>query len=312
MRSRRILPIAVLSALLLAAPASANFRVGLSEQNPQMCGSPTWQALKLKRTRYIVPWDWYRYRTQNAEVAFFMTTARQARQDVLVTFAADRSCYVNGRYRHIKKCRAPSQRSYRNAVKRFIKAYPWVKTYSVWDEVNHHSQPTYRNPRLAAKYYLTLRKVAKRKTIVAADVLDQSDAASYLRRFVRFSHNKGRIFGLHNYEDVNYHRSRGLKAVLRTVRGQVWLTETGGIVKFKPHFPTNQARAARAIKYMFSQAKFYNRHRSGMRSKVTRLYDYRWFGDKKSARFDAGLVEPNGKARKTLTAFKRGIKGRLR
>jgi hypothetical protein len=49
-----------------------------------------------------------------------------------------------------------------------------------------------------------------------------------------------------------------------------------------------------------------------MRSKVTRLYDYRWFGDTKSARFDAGLVEPNGKARKTLTAFKRGLKGRLK
>jgi hypothetical protein len=72
------------------------------------------------------------------------------------------------------------------------------------------------------------------------------------------------------------------------------------------------SRAARAIKLMFSQAKYYNKHRRGMRSKVTRLYDYRWFGDTKSARFDAGLVEPNGKARKTLTAFKRGIKGRLK
>jgi Glycosyl hydrolase catalytic core len=312
MRSRLILPIAVLSALLLAAPASANFRVGLSEQNPQMFSEPAWQALHLKRVRYIVPWDWYKSRGQRSEVEFFMGTAHLFNQDVLATFTADRSCYVHGRYRHIKKCRAPSQKAYASAVKRFIKTYPWVKTYSVWNEANHHSQPTYRNPRLAAKYYLTMRKVAKRKTIVAADVLDQSDAGSYLRRFLHFTHNKGRIFGLHNYEDVNYHRSRGLKAVLRVVPGEVWLTETGGIVKFKPHFPRNLSRASRAINLMFSQAKFYNKRRHGMRSKVTRVYDYRWFGDKKSARFDAGLVEPNGKARKTLTAFKRGIRGRLR
>jgi len=312
MRSRLILPIAVLSALLLAAPASANFRVGLSEQNPQMFLQPAWQALKLKRVRYIVPWDWYKFRGQNAEVVSFMTMAHAAHQDVLLTFSADRSCYVNGRYRHIKKCRAPSQKTYASSVKRFIRTYPWVKTYAVWNEANHHSQPTYRNPRLAAKYYLTMRKAAKRKTIVAADVLDQGDAGSYLRRFLHFTHGKGRIFGLHDYEDVNYHRSTGLKAVLRVAPGQVWLTETGGIVKFKPHFPRNLSRAAGAIKLMFSQAKFYNKHRHGMRSKVTRIYDYKWFGEKKSARFDAGLVEPNGKARKTLTAFKRGIRGRLR
>jgi putative glycosyl hydrolase len=219
---------------------------------------------------------------------------------------------VNGRYKRVKKCRAPSQKAYASAVKRFIKTYRWVKTYSVWNEVNHHSQPTYRNPRLAAKYYLTMRKVAKGKTIVALDVLDQSDAGSYLRSFLRFTHNKGRIFGLHNYEDVNYHRSRGLKAVLRVAPGEVWLTETGGIVKFKPHFPRNVSRAARAINLMFRQANFYNKRRHGMRSRVTRVYDYRWFGDKRSARFDAGLVEPDGTARKTLTAFKRGIKDRPR
>src|SRR3954452_16182317 len=91
MRSRLILPIAVLSALLLAAPASANFRVGLSEQNPQMFLQPAWQALKLKRVRYIVPWDWYKYRGQRSEVEFFMGTARLFKQDVLATFTADRS-----------------------------------------------------------------------------------------------------------------------------------------------------------------------------------------------------------------------------
>src|SRR5689334_12094378 len=128
MRSRLILPIAVLSALLLAAPASANFRVGISEQNGLMFASPAWKALKLKRVRYLVPWDWYQYRGQRAEVVGYMAAARQAHQDVLVTFTADRSCYVNGRYRRTKKCRAPSQKAYGASVKRFLRNYKWVKT----------------------------------------------------------------------------------------------------------------------------------------------------------------------------------------
>jgi hypothetical protein len=312
MRFRRTLPIAVLAALVLAAPASANFRVGLSEQNPAVFASPLWKPLKLKRVRYIVPWDWYKNAGQNAQVVSFMRTARAAKQDVLLSFNADRSCYVNGRYRHVKKCRAPSQKVYGAAVKRFIKAYPWVKTYAPWNEENHVSQPTHGNPRLAAAYYATMRKVAKHKTVMAADLLDQSDVGSYIVRFLRYSHGKGRIWGLHNYEDVNRHRATGLKTVLRLAPGQVWLTETGGIVTFKPHFPTSSSRAAKATKYMFSQAKTYSKRRRGNRSKVTRLYVYRWFGEKKGARFDAGLVNPNGSPRKAFAVFKQGIKGRPR
>jgi hypothetical protein len=312
MRSRWILPIAVLAALVLVVPAEANYRVGLSEQNPKVFNSPAWQSLKLKRVRYIVPWNWYKNGGQNAEVQFFMNTARAFKQDVLVTFSADRSCYRNGRYSRSKKCRAPSQKTYSSAVKRFIRAYSWVKTYAPWNEENHVSQPTHNNPRLAARYYATMLKAAKHKTVLAADLLDQSDLGGYITRFLHFSHGKGRIWGLHNYEDVNRHRSRGLKTMLRLAPGQVWLTETGGIYKFLPNFKTSQSRQVRATKYMFSLAKTYSKRRHGNRSKVTRLYVYRWFGDKKSARFDAGLVDVNGKPRKAFTTFKRGIRGKLR
>jgi hypothetical protein len=312
MRSRWILPIAVLAALVLVAPAEANYRVGLSEQNPALFDSAAWKSLKLKRVRYIVPWDWYKNRGQNGEVDSFMVTAHAAKQDVLVTFSADRGCYVKGRYRGTKKCKAPSQKTYSSAVKRFIKAYPWVKTYAPWNEENHVSQPTHHNPRLAARYYATMLKAAKRRTVLAADLLDQSDLGSYISRFLHYSHGKGRIWGLHNYEDVNRHRSRGLQTMLRLAPGQVWLTETGGIYKFLPSFKTSQSRQVTATKYMFSLAKTYSKRRHGNRSKVTRLYVYRWFGDKKSARFDAGLVDLNGKPRKAFTTFKNGIKGKLR
>src|SRR5215217_1860351 len=90
MTFRRILPIALLLSLLAAAPAAAKYRVGLGEQNQAMFDSPAWQSLKLKRLRYLVPWDYARHRGQRDEVDYFMFKARQARQDVLVTFTARR------------------------------------------------------------------------------------------------------------------------------------------------------------------------------------------------------------------------------
>ena len=48
-----------------------------------MFSSPAWQDLRLKRVRYLVPWDWART-GQEAEVVAFMAAARARRQDVLV------------------------------------------------------------------------------------------------------------------------------------------------------------------------------------------------------------------------------------
>ena len=86
---------------------------------------------------------------------------------------------------------------------------------------------------------------------MAADVLDSSDVKSYLRKFLRASKGKGRIWGLHNYKDVNRRQSKGVKNVLSVVKGKVWLTETGGIVNFKPSFTPRPKRAASRTKYMF-------------------------------------------------------------
>src|SRR5918998_1098205 len=109
MRYRLILPIAALLAALVAVPAAqAKVRVGLSEQNPAMFAEKNWAQLKLKRVRYILPWDYAKDEFNRAEVTTFMNGARTNRQDVLVTFTATRGCFNNNRYSKRKKCRAPS------------------------------------------------------------------------------------------------------------------------------------------------------------------------------------------------------------
>jgi hypothetical protein len=311
MRIRLVLIAAALLGLVVATPASATYRVGLGEQHPQMFDQPAWQSLKLKRVRYLVPWDYAKHRGQRDAVSTYMTAARAHGQDVLVTFTARSGCYsAKGRYSKKKACRAPSTNAYRKAFLGFDKAYPWVKTYSAWNEINHKSQPTFKSPRKAAGYYNVLRRYTRSRKFkaMAADMLDTGNLARYLRSFKRYAKGSPRLWGLHNYGDVNRKRTTFTKLMLRSVPGEVWLTETGGIVKLLPSFKRSTSRAAARTKLMFQLANRYSKRRAGMRSKITRLFVYTYYGERRSARFDAGLVNPDGSKRPAYKVFARNAR----
>ncbi len=278
--------------------------MGIGEQKPEMFASASWRALALERVRYLVPWDW-----QPADVGPFMQAARAHGQDVLVTFTARRGCYDGRRYSRAASCRAPGAAAYRRTVRAFDDAYPWVRVYSAWNEVNHVSQPTYRRPWLAARYYAVLRSMARRRhfRVMAADVLDTSNLRSYLRGFRKRAPGRPRLWGLHNYQDVNRRTSGDTREMLRMVRGEVWMTETGGIVKFgnSPQFAYSEVRAANRTRWMFRLAGRYDERRRGLRSRITRLYAYRWYGEPPGAHFDAGLVDPDGSPRRAYSVFRR-------
>jgi hypothetical protein len=298
----------LISALLVVPAAEAKYRVGVSEQSASMFSSARWQSLKLKRVRYIVPWDFSRHADEVAAVADYMNRAHAARQQVLVTFTAARGCWNGTRYSRSVACRAPSAAAYRASFRAFDSLYPWVKTYSAWNEVNHASQPTARKPKLAVRYYEVLRKDARarRFKVMAADVLDTSNMRSYLRKFLRQAKGSPRLWGLHNYQDVNYRTSGDTRRLLATVPGEVWLTETGGLVKFNgKRFRYSEARAANRTKWLFKLAGRYDSRRPGLRSKITQVYDYKWFGEARGAHFDSGLVNPDGTPRKAFPVFRK-------
>lgn len=308
MAFRFLLPLTLLAALLVVpSAASAKYRVGIGEQKPAMFDEERWQDLNLKRVRYIVPWDFAKHEYQQAEIAAFMTRARAERQDVLVAFTAPRGCWDGRRYERRKACRAPSKKAFRKAFKAFDGAYPWVRTYSAWNEVNHKSQPTYKKPSLAVRYYDVLRVYAKRRKfrVMAADVLDTANMRGYLRSFLRKAKGSPRLWGLHNYQDVNRRTFADTRVMLDTVPGEVWLTETGGLVKFLPSFKRSTKRAKNRTEWMFKLANRYDSRQPGMRSKITRLFVYKWYGEKRSARFDAGLMNPSGTPRKAFSVFRK-------
>jgi hypothetical protein len=310
MAFRKMLPLMLLAMLVVVPSAEAKYRVAVGDQSAAMFDSARWQSLKLKRTRYLVPWDWNKSAAQTAETTAYMNRARAAGVQVLVSFTAHRSCWNGRRYSKSRVCRAPSAKAYRSSFRAFDNAFPWVKTYSAWNEINHASQPTYKNPGLAVRYYDVLRKQARARKfqVMAADILDTSNMRRYLQSFLRKAKGKPRLWGLHNYQDVNRRTSADTRLMLSMVPGQVWLTETGGIVKFES-FRYSPKRAANRTKWMLKLANRYDSRQRGLRSKVTQLLVYRWFGEPtRAARFDAGLVNANGSPRPAYRVFAKAAK----
>ena len=188
---------------------------------------------------------------------------------------------------------------FRAAFDAFHKRYPDVKDYAPWNEINHVSQPTARSPQRAAEYYNVVKARCEDCTVLAGDVLDQAGMTRYVKQYQRHLDGEPEIWGLHNYADTNRFRTSGLRDLLRTVKGDVWLTETGGIVKFGRNFPRDEKRAARSITFALKLARDNER--------VKRVYLYNWTGAQPDARFDSGLIGSDGTARPGYDALKAAL-----
>jgi hypothetical protein len=263
-------------------------QVAISDQHAETFTDPLFQQLELEHARLIVPWDALRVGSDRASVDAWMAAAQASGIRPLVSFSHS---WVHPR-------KLPGVREFRRAFRAFRKRYPWVREYSPWNEANHYSQPTYHRPRWAARYYNMVRSGCPRCTVVALDVLDQPDMVRYVKEFRRWAHGRPRLWGLHNYRQINRRLHTGTKKLLRTVPGNVWLTETGGIVNFGSTLHYNPWRAAKATEYLFRVAR---------NPRIKRVYIYSWLGEKRGARFDAGLVGPTGEPRPAYYVVKRHL-----
>jgi PKD repeat protein len=268
--------------------------LGISDQQATTFADPLFQVLRLKYARLVTPWN--SIFRERARLDAWLQAAQAAGIRPLVSFE-----HARGDRCPLKPCRAPSTADFRKAWLAFHKAYPWVKDISPWDEVNSSTQPTGKHPEVAAAYYNAVRASCAGCTIVAADVLDAPNLAHYLYAFLAKAKGKPRLWGLHNYSDTNRFRQRGTRALLATVKGTVWFTETGGVVSFTTQggtkaLPPSEARAKKAMDYMFQLARLDSR-------RVKRIYVYQWKVNGKGDRFDAGIVRPDGSPRPSFNVL---------
>lgn len=316
---RRLTPLLIVLGLL-AVPASAsavNVRVGIGDQSPAMFDDPLYQGLNLKLSRYFIEWNAISQPAELARANAFVAKARQRGVKVLMHISTDN---IN-----VGTPKLPSVAAYRRSVGSLIKLYKpqGVTDWGAWNEANHASQPTRRNPRRAAQFFGEMRKLCTGCTIVALDVLDQAGVEKYIASFYKAAGAnaaRARIVGIHNYSEVNrkltekrkrtesFKKYPGTKRIIAAVRkankrAKFWYTETGGQLKLGDSFPCNETRQADRTRYMFTLAKRFDTY-------IDRLYSYNWSPTPvcATARFDAGLVNPNGSPRPAFTVFQNNLR----
>jgi hypothetical protein len=281
---------------LLAAPAAAKSpAVGLGDQHPEMFSDPAFRSLDITYSRYVLEWDWYRSPRKVAATDWWMSAAHDAGVAPLVAFSRD--------WRPSGQFKLPPMALYRKSFAVFRARYPWVRDFSAWNEANHTAQPTAKKPKAAARFYLAMHKACPSCRVTAADVLDSPDSFAWIKRFKRYAPH-ARLWGLHNYKDANDHTNT-TRRFLRAVRGKVWLTETGGILRLKPHPGSHgngrketKAHQAGAVTRVFRLARANHR--------IERIYFYEWRHQTKN-RWDSAFLDANGHKRPAYRALQRNL-----
>jgi hypothetical protein len=262
------------------AHAAASYLTGIGDEQTEMFTNPLWQQLHTKIARYIAPYD-AAVRPYSLQLARAWIGAAEAQHlQVLVAF-------YHSEYTPTKM---PSLAVYQRDVQKFIKLFPKVRQYQPWNETNRGNVPhLFSSPS-------AMKAVCHGCTVLGLDILDGPSVSPSLRYVAAFKRDIVRLkvampslWGLHNYSDTNRFSSARTRAILAAVPGQVWLTETGGIVKFGGAFPNKKGsgltRAAKALSFMFKLA--------ASNSRIKRLYIFQWSGATGAARFDAGLTDPH-------------------
>ena len=316
---RRLSPLLIVLALL-AVPASAsavNVRVGIGDQSPGMFADPDYQSLNLKLTRYFIEWNAAGQPAELNDAATFVRAANARGVKVLMHISTD----------NIKSGtpRLPSVAAYRKSVGALVRIFKpqGVTEWGAWNEANHKTQPTSKNPRRAAQFFGEMRRLCKGCTIVALDVLDQVRVEQYIASFFKAAGANAarvKVVGIHNYSEVNRklteRRKRtesvkkypGTKRIIGAVlkankRAKFWYTETGGLTKQGAAFPCDDDRAANRTRYMFTLAKKFDRY-------IDRLYTYNWSPSPvcDESDFDGGLVNVDGSVRPAFDVFKSSLR----
>jgi len=297
---RHMITAALLAALTggLVGPAAADTwaepAIGIADQKSDMFGDQRFLALGLRTARVYVPYDITTNSRQLVDLDRWMGAAKAARVAPLVTL--ERSSDPR------KRGRAPSIDLFRRQVRKLRKRYPFVKTYSVWNEANHGGQPLFRRPDLAAGYYKVLVQECKGCKILAADLLDQPNMVAWAKAFVKALGREPKYWGLHNYIDANRFTTAGTERLLGAVKGQVWLTEVGGLVarrnnskvKFKG---SGLSHAKKATQFIFDDL-------ATLSPRITRIYLYHWDSSTRKDSWDSAFIGPDDRERPSLDVLR--------
>jgi len=283
---------ATVSPVARAAAAPPALKAGISDQKQSAFQDPRLRALGLGYARRSVAWDALRYGYQVREIDAWMSATRAAGMEPLVTFARSRGAS--------RRHRPPAPEELGVQFRRFRRRYPDVTTFSSWNEANHCGTGTCKRPALVAGYYRVIRRDCRHCTVLAADLNDHPNPVPWARRFRRALGYEPGFWGYHNYIDANRLQTTLTARLLRAVKGQIWLTEVGGLVArrngSRQPMPQGKANAAKATRFIFDRL-------ARLSPRISRVYIYHWSSATRHDSWDSAFIAPDGVARPSLGVF---------
>ena len=300
MRRALLLAAIALAALAAAPVAHAAVEVGIADQKTDMFGDPRFAAMGITNARVQVPWDVMTHPDQLAQLDEWMAAAQRTGVHPLVSFGHSRT----------ERRVLPSPSRYKYEFRRFRARYPWVDTFAAWNEANHCGEPTCHRPKLVGAYWKSLTRECPTCTILAAELLDMPNMVSWVREFRRYVGHEPAIWGLHNYVDANRFRTSGTTRLLRAVKGDVWLTEVGGLVyrRNKPATGKNQVRLRESPAHAAKATEWLLDELLPISPRLRRVYIYAWNASTLRDTWDSALITPGGRGRPALKILQDRVK----
>jgi hypothetical protein len=267
--------------------------VGIGEQHPAMFGDPRFEALDIRYARLSIGWDALESRSESRTIATWLRDAHASGVHPLISFEHS---WIAGRHR-----RLPSVSRFAHQFRLLHKRYPWVTDFAVWNEANYCGQPTCHSPGLVAAYYRQARAACPSCDVLPSELLDVPGMVTWVASVRRALGYEPGIWGLHNYIGANRLSAASTKALLGAAHGQIWFTETGGVVARHNHsfhdFPESAAHAAMVTRFVFNRLV-------PLSPRIARVYLYQWnAGTNRREPWDSGLIGPHGSPRQAFWVF---------
>ncbi|WP_354697467.1 hypothetical protein DSM112329_03097 [Paraconexibacter sp. AEG42_29] len=295
MRRILILLVPLLLAMSFSATAAeAKPVLGIADQKPETFQDQRLKDLKLKYARLYIPWDVLKDRHSLEVTDRWMAGAKADRLEPLLTIARSR---VPSKIRI-----RPSEKALVAEFKKWRKRWPGqVSKISTWNEANE-SETAAR----VGGWWLALRKACPTCTVLGADLLDSPNVLQWASDFAAFTQKKAKkkptIWGLHAYNDANTYRTTITKAILKGVKGDIWITETGGVsTRPRPIYTFT----ACGVKHQTKATSFLLNNIAKLSPRIKRIYIFNWGLGSNDASFDSALVDAENRERPSLNVIRK-------
>jgi hypothetical protein len=273
--------------------------VGIADQKPDMFGDSRFRDAGVPIARVQVGWDVMTSDWQREELDRWLVAARAAGVRPLVSFGPSRT----------QRRTLPSPSRFKYEFRRVRAAWPWVREYTTWNEANHCGAVTCHRAALVAAYWRQLRRTcAGHCVVLAAEVLDMPNMLAWTREFLRRADIQPALWGMHNYVDGNRFKTASTRALLRAVRGRVWLTETGGLVSRRKR--AHQVDLKESKWHALRVNRFLLRDIMALSPRLERLYLYHWnAGAELDPTWDSALFAADGTPRPSWGVVRDALHG---